>query len=79
MGNAKERQLNISVRSFAAAVMVIFLLMIAAYLLTLVIPGGAYLRTPDENGNLLIDTAGGFIYVEGGIPFWCWVRPETVR
>lgn len=73
MGEAKEKQLNISVRSFATAIIVIFALMAVAYLLTLVIPGGAYLRTPDENGNLLIDTAGGFSYVEGGIPFWKWL------
>ena len=31
------------------------------------------LLVPDENGNLLIDTGGGFSYVDGGIPFWKWL------
>lgn len=73
MAGSKEKGLNISVRSFVTAIIVIFALMVASYILTLVIPGGAYARTPDENGNLLIDTAGGFSHVEGGIPFWKWL------
>ena len=73
MGDSKQKSLNISVRSFVAAMIVIFLLMAATYVLTLVIPGGAYARTTDANGNTVIDTAAGFSYVEGGIPFWKWL------
>ena len=65
--------MNISVRSFLTAIIVIFGLMVAAYILTFAVPGGAYARTLDSSGNLLIDTAGGFSYVEGGIPFWKWL------
>ncbi len=68
----QQGKLNISVKSFITAIVVIFLLMIAAYVLTLCIPGGQYARVEDANGNLVIDTEGGFSYVEGGIPFWQW-------
>ena len=73
MGTNEKKGLNISVRSFITAIAVIFVLMIASYILTLVIPGGMYTRAPDENGNMIIDTAIGFTPVEGGIPFWKWI------
>lgn len=73
MSNTKEKGLNLSVKSFLTAILVIFVLMIASYCLTLTIPGGEYARIIDANGNLIIDTAGGFSYVQGGIPFWKWL------
>jgi len=69
----KAKGLSISVKSFLTAILVIFVLMAASFLLTHVIPGGAYARIPDENGNLIVDTAAGFSYVDGGIPFWKWL------
>ena len=72
--HAKEKKgLNISAKSFITATVIIFVLMILTYALTFVIPGGEYARTPDANGNLIIDTAGGFTYIEGGLPFWKWL------
>lgn len=68
----KNKGLNISVRSFITAIVVIFALMIVTYILTLVIPGGNYGRILDENGNMIIDTVAGYTAVEGGIPFWKW-------
>ena len=73
MKDSKANGLNISTRSFITAILVIFILMIAAYILTLFIPGGSYARVPDENGNLLIDTSGTYTPVAGGIPFWKWL------
>ena len=70
MQESKHSGLNISTRSFLTAIVVIFLLMVASYVLTLAVPGGSYARALDANGNLLIDTAGGFSPTEGGIPFW---------
>lgn len=64
---------NISIRSFVMAIVIIFLLMLATYILTLVIPGGEYARVLDENGNSVIDMEKGFRYVEGGLPFWKWL------
>ena len=74
MEKNKERNgLGISVKSFISAIVVIFILMIVTYMLTMVIPGGEYARITDESGNVIIDTAGGFQQVEGGIPFWKWI------
>lgn len=73
MENTQKKGLNISVRSFITAIVVIFLLMVAAYILTLTIPGGTYSRVLDANGNFVLDTAAGFSYVDGGIPFWKWL------
>ena len=73
MSKDTKKQLNVSVRSFATAIAVIFVLMAATYILTLTIPAGEYARVEDANGNLIVDTDGGFSYVEGGIPFWKWL------
>ena len=73
MGVSEDKGLSISVRSFITALIVIFVLMCGTYVLSVVVPGGIYMRVPDENGNLLIDTSGGFTYVDGGIPFWKWI------
>ena len=69
----EKGNLSISVKSFLIAIIVIFTLMVAAYVLTWVIPSGEYARTVDENGNTVIDTVKGFAYVDGGIPFWKWL------
>ena len=66
--------INIGARSFLIAIGIIFILMVATYVLTLVIPGGEYARIVDESGHTVIDTDAGFHYVEGGIPFWKWLR-----
>ena len=68
----ESKGLNISTKSFLTAIIVIFVLMVAAYVLTLLIPGGEYARVPDANGNLIIDTSAGYSPVEGGLPFWKW-------
>jgi len=65
--------INIGARSFLIAIGIIFILMAATYVLTLVVPGGEYARTIDEAGHTVIDTDAGFRYVEGGIPFWKWM------
>ena len=72
MEEQKKKGLNISAKSFITAIVVIFCLMVASYILALVVPGGEYHRIEDANGNLIIDTQGGFHYVEGGLPFWKW-------
>ena len=73
MKTRKSNGLNISTKSFITAITVIFILMVCTYLLTLLIPGGIYTRVADEDGNMLIDTAGTFTCVSGGIPFWKWL------
>lgn len=73
MPETNNKGLNISVRSFATALVVIFILMIAAYMLSIFVPGGQYARITDADGNTVIDTAAEFSYVDGGIPFWKWL------
>ena len=73
MQEQENKGLSISVRSFVTAVAVIAVLMAGTYLLTFLIPGGSYERVPDAAGNPVIDTAAGFVYTEGGIPFWKWL------
>lgn len=72
MEKKENKGLNISVRSFLTAIIVIFVLMVVSYVLTLVVPGGRYVRYPDENGNMVI-SATGFYSVQGGIAFWKWL------
>ena len=69
----EKKGLNISAKSFITAIVIIFALMVLAYVLTFVIPGGEYSRLTDANGNTILDTVGGFRYVEGGISFWRWI------
>lgn len=73
MNETKSRGLNVSVKSFLAAIAVIFVLMVLTYILTFLIPGGEYARTVDAAGNTILDVEGGFTYVEGGLPFWKWL------
>lgn len=71
--NEEKKGMNVSAKSFIVAILIIFILMVGTYILTLVLPGGEYARTIDANGNTIIDTNGGFKFVEGGLPFWKWI------
>lgn len=74
MSDTKPKEgLNISVKSFITAIVVIFILMALTYALTFIIPGGEYARVENANGDLIIDTDSEFKYVEGGLPFWKWL------
>ena len=73
MSENKKSGLNIGVKSFITAIIVILILMILTYALTLFIPGGSYARVEGEDGNLIIDTEAGFTDTQGGIPFWKWL------
>ncbi len=64
---------SIGAKSFLISLGVIFALMVAAFVLAITVPGGQYARIVNEAGNTVIDTAGGFTSVQGGIPFWKWI------
>lgn len=68
-----KKGLNISAKSFIGAISIIFALMCVCYGLTFIIPGGEYARTVAEDGTTILDTNGGFSYVDGGITFWKWL------
>ena len=70
-------------KSFMLSFFFIFLMMVAVYILTLVIPGGQYARVADGNGNMIIDISAGFTEVQGGNgwrrPSWCCLRRDPPR
>ena len=69
----QKKGLDINAKSFITAIIIIFALMCGTYALTFVIPSGEYARIVDANGDIVLDTASGFQYVEGGMPFWKWI------
>ena len=70
----KKKGLNVSVKSFLTAIVILFVLMILTYIMTFVIPAGEFARIVDVNGEVVIDTAKGFNYLEsGGISFVKWI------
>ena len=73
MEEQNKKSMSISAKSFISALIVIFILMIAAYVLTFLIPGGQYVRTDDGSGNMIITAESAFSYIDGGIPFWKWL------
>ncbi len=68
-----KKGLNISAKSFIAAIAIIFALMCVSYGLTFVIPGGEFARTVTADGTEIIDTQSGFLYVDGEMSFLKWV------
>lgn len=73
MAETKEKGLDISVKTYLGSLGVIFILMLATFILGHIIPGGEFARVVDEAGNTVIDTAAGFKTVEGGMPFIKWL------
>ena len=69
----KNSGMNVGVKSYLTAILMILALMVLTYLLTLFVPGGHYARMIDAAGNSIIDPNGAFGYVEGGIPFLKWL------
>ena len=69
----KNKGINISAKSFVTAILTILILMILTYVLTLILPGGEYVRVPDVNGNMVISADSEFRAAESGLPFWKWL------
>ena len=69
----KNKGINISAKSFVTAILMILILMILTYVLTLILPGGEYVRVPDVNGNMVISADSEFRTAESGLPFWKWL------
>ncbi|MBQ3258192.1 MAG: YfcC family protein [Oscillospiraceae bacterium] len=65
----ENKGLNVSVKSFLGAILVILALMIGTYALTFLIPAGEYARTTDAAGNTVIVSTNSFRFTEGGLSF----------
>jgi len=71
MEQQSKRVFNVGVRSFLAALIILFILMAATYLLTFLLPAGEYQRAVvDGRETVIADT---YHSVEGGLPFWKWL------
>ncbi len=70
-GNAPN-MMKISKKTFISSILILFVLMIAAYALTFVLPAGEYERALNEDGAELV-VSGTYAATEGGIPFWKWL------
>ncbi len=68
-----RKGIDISAKSFLAAILTILALMVFTYVLTLVVPGGEYARVPDASGSPVIAPGAEFRSVPGGLPFWKWL------
>ncbi len=68
-----RHDLKMEKKSFWLSVAFLFVVMIIAWVLTLLIPGGVYTKVYDGNGNQVIDMSAGFTPVQGGLPAWKWL------
>lgn len=63
--------LAINVKSFLAAIIILFVLMVLAYVLTFIVPGGEYQRIIENGQEVIVD--GSFTHTEGGLSFFKWL------
>ncbi|MEZ4627853.1 MAG: AbgT family transporter [Eubacteriales bacterium] len=71
MEKQSKRVFNVGTRSFIAALIILFLLMMATYALTLILPAGEYQRVMTDGKESIV--AGTYQSVTGGIPLWKWL------
>ena len=71
MEKQTKRLFNVGTRSFIAALIILFLLMVLTYALTLVLPAGEYQRVVIDGKESIV--AGTYQSVSGGLPFWKWL------
>lgn len=71
MQKDKKHSLDISVRSFVTAPIMLLVPMVATYALTLLIPGGSYQRQMEAGQQVVVP--GTYRQTAGGLPFWKWL------
>ena len=71
MEDQNKRVFNIGTRSFVAALLILFILMVLTFALTFVLPAGEYQRVTTDGTESIV--AGTYHAVEGGLPFWKWL------
>ena len=71
MEDQNKRIFNIGTRSFVAALIILFILMVLTYALTIILPAGEYQRAVTDGTESIV--AGTYHSVEGGLSFWRWL------
>jgi uncharacterized ion transporter superfamily protein YfcC len=71
MEKQSKRVFNVGTRSFIAALIILFLLMVLTYALTLFLPAGEYQRVMVDGKESIV--AGTYQSVAGGLPLWEWL------
>lgn len=67
----KLRLMNLNVKSFLGALVILFCLMLLTYVLTFLLPSGSYDRTVSDTGTVVIPDT--YHVVSGGISFFRWL------
>ncbi|MCL2757062.1 MAG: AbgT family transporter [Coriobacteriia bacterium] len=62
---------GITIRTYVTAFVVLLVLMVAAYVLTLVLPAGEFNRTTVDGAEVI--DPGSYHETEGNLPFWKWI------
>jgi uncharacterized ion transporter superfamily protein YfcC len=68
----EKRIINLNIKSFSTAVIMLLLLMVLTYALTFLLPSGEFQRELSNDGQVVI-ISGTYRHVEGGISFVKWV------
>jgi uncharacterized ion transporter superfamily protein YfcC len=71
MEKQQKRVFNVGTRSFIAALIILFLLMVLTYALTLILPAGEYARVITDGKETIIP--GTYQSVNGGLSFVKWL------
>ena len=71
MESRSKRVFNVGTRSFIAALIILFVLMVLVYALTFLLPAGEYQRVMADGKESIV--AGTYRSVEGGLSFWKWL------
>ena len=71
MEKQQKRVFNVGTRSFIAALIILFLLMVLTYALTLILPAGEYARVITDGKETIIP--GTYQSVTGGLSFVKWL------
>lgn len=67
----EKRGLNIGIKSFVTAIVILFVLMIGTYILTFVVPSGTYERVMEDGQQVVVP--GTYAETEGGVSFVKWL------
>lgn len=71
MEKENTRVMDLNVKSFVGALVMLLILMVLTYVLTFVVPSGSYKRELVDGVETIV--AGTYEATEGGIPFWRWI------